>query len=753
MIKRRHFLLGGLGAAGALVIGWAAMPPRQRLLPDQPLPVRPGQFALNGWVKVGLDNTVTIVMSQAEMGQGVHTGVAMLLADEMDAAWEQVRLEQSTLDRIYNNQAAILDSLPFDPDENGVMKRAVRHLAARVLREVPGALGTGGSSSVKDQWLPMREAGAAARAVLIAAAARQWNVSTARCRAEAGRVLHPAGRSATFGELAASAARVPIPKNVKLKEPHQFRLVGQPVRRFESAAKLDGSAVFGIDVLPPGLLYASVRMCPTLGGKVAQLDGTDALSMRGVRKVIALEPPSGGLGSVGGGSGGVAVIADSPFRALRALDHVAVKWDEGAAATVSSHAIAEELSHAAATAEGRAHYERGDVAAALGSVAKRVTAEYRVPFLAHAAMEPLSCTVQFNESRATVWAGTQSPGMARNAVASALGIDTDQVTVHVPFLGGSFGRRNFTDFVSLAAVIAREAHGAPVQTLWPREQDMTHDFYRPAYAARCEGGLDAQGQLIAWRAVSAGSSLGAPSFLDTSVEGLSGTAYAIPNVRIASERIESQVPVGIWRSVQHSQNGFFTESFIDELAASAGRDPVDFRAQLLRGDERHLRVLQRAAELSSWSEPAGPAPDGAKQARGIAIHRCFGSIVAQVAEVSVTAEKQVRVHRVICVIDCGFPVNPNLIRQQMESGIVYGLSAALYGEITVENGQVQQRNFDGYAPLRIADCPAIETDIIPGTAAPGGVGEAATPPIAPAVANAVFALTGQRLRSLPLRLA
>ncbi len=752
-LKRRHFILGSVGAAGALVIGWLAAPERRRLIPSTPLAAAPGQTVLNGWVKVSADNTVTVVMSQAEMGQGAHTGLAMLLADEMDADWDQVKLEQSTLDAIYNNQAVLIDSLPFQPDDHGLVKRMTGHLMGKLMREIPGLLGTGGSSSITDQWLPMREAGASARAMLIAAAAAQWSVPAGECRAETGRVLHASGRSATFGELAAGAAQLGLPKGVTLKDRAQFKLIGQPVRRIDNAAKLDGSAVFGIDVLPPGLLYASISMCPTFGGKVANFDAAAAQASPGVRKVIALEPVAGSTLMPGKTSGGVAVIADTQFRAMRALAKVAIEWDHGAAADLSSRSILDELRHTLDTQDGKVHFARGDVAAAMNSASKVIDAEYRVPFLAHATMEPVNCTVQFKDGAATVWAPTQAAGFANSAVAKALGIKAAQVDVKVTYLGGGFGRRYFTDFIVQAALLARETNGAPVQLLWSREQDMAHDYYRPAYLSRCKAGLDAEGKLVAWVAASAGSSMGAPSFLDSATDGASNTAYAFPNVRVAHHAVESAVTTGIWRSVAHSQNAFFTESFVDECAAAAGQDPVAFRAKLLSADERHLRVLRRAAELANWGQPLDSAPDGAKRGRGIAIHRSFGSVVAQVAEVSLTREKQIRVHKVVCVVDCGVPVNPNLIRQQMESAIVYGLSAALHGEITIEKGQVQQSNFHDYAPLRFDECPVIEVEIIGSTDSPSGVGEPGTPPIAPAVANALYGLTGRRLRSLPLRVA
>jgi isoquinoline 1-oxidoreductase beta subunit len=750
-MKRRHFLryIGGTaGAVGGLAIGWSFFPPRQRLIPGTPLRVAPGQVALNGWVKVSADDTITIVMTQAELGQGIHTSCAMLLADEMDAAWDRVQLQQSSLDRIYNNQAEIIDSLPFQPNDNGTGKRLSRWMMAKLIREVPGALGTGGSSSVADLWLVMREAGASARAALINAAADTWKVPASQCRAESNRVLHSSGKSASFGELAARAGELGVPKDVPLKDPAQFKLIGKPVRRLENKAKITGAPIFTIDKTPPGLLYAGIALCPTIGGKVATVDDAAAKSMPGVRKIVTVAPYAGGLASHGAGTGGVAVIADTPWHAMQAVRKLKVEWDHGPAATLSSKGAIDAMAQALDTHKGSVHFESGNVDAALQSAAKTITAEYRAPYLAHATMEPMNCTVQFKDGQATVWAPAQGPAFAVNAVADVLGIKANKVRLIIPMIGGGFGRRTFVDVVSQAAALARETDGAPVQLLWTRENDMTHDYYRPAFVSRHKAGLDAQGKLVAWQATTSGSSMGAPSFVDGSSKGAFDTGYTFPAARVAHQDTDSLIPVGIWRSVGHSYNAFFSESFIDEAAAAAKADPVAFRTALLTDNPRMLRVLKRAAEVSGWGNPL---PAGT--ARGIAIHQCFGSVIANVAEVSVTDDKKIRVRKVFAVLDCGFPLNPNLIRQQIEGGIVFGLSAALQGEITLEKGQVQQTNFDTYAPLRMRECPAIEVDIIPSTEHPGGIGETGTPTIMPAVANAVFALTGQRLRTLPLRLS
>lgn len=756
MVNRRTVLLGGAATAGALIIGWGVMPPRQRLHTATPLPSTTGQAALNGWVKVGADNTVTVMMAKSEMGQGAHTGLAAILAEELDADWAQVRIEMTPIDAIYNNLSTVVDGLPFHPDNDGSVKALAGWLTAKTMREV-GVMMTGGSSSIKDLWLPMREAGAHARALLIRAAAAQWGVQASECTANAGWVEHPAGQRATFGQLAALAAQQPSPGKLTLKEPAQFKLIGKPLTRIEAPSKLDGTAVFGIDANPPGLLHASLVMCPTRGGKVARFDAAAAQKLPGVKQVLEVAPHHGG-------TGGVAVIADTPWHAKKAAAAVTVEWDHGPAATLSSDTTMAQLAHALDNAKGFGYYSTGDVDKALQGAASTITADYSAPYLAHAALEPINCTVQFQDGAATVWTSTQVPGLARKAAAKALGIADEKVTVHQLLLGGGFGRRLEADYVAQAAAIARAAGGAPVQTLWSREQDTQHDFYRPACMARFKAGFDAQGQLVAWHNVSVGQAI-VPQVLSrtfglagagpdkTTSEGAFDQPYEWPHARIAHEVVDLPLPVGFWRSVGHSHQAFFKEGFVDEAAAAARQDPVAFRAALLQKHPRHLKVLQKAAELAGWGTPLAPGAGGEPRARGVALHQSFGSIVAQVAEVSANADKTIRVHRVVCVIDCGAAINPNLIAQQMESAVVFGLTAALYGGITLKDGQVQQSNFHDVPLLRMADCPRVETHIIESAEPPEGVGEPGLPPIAPAVANALFALTGQRLRTLPLKLA
>lgn len=757
-MKKRTFLLSGLGLAGALVVGWGFMPARSRLHGARPLPTAEGQIALNGWVKLGADDAVTVIMGRSEMGQGAHTTLVSLLCEELDCDPARVRIEHSPVDHIYNNIAAMVAGLPFHPDDQGVVKRGAQWMVGKLMREV-GVMMTGGSATVKDLWLPMRDAGAMARATLVNAAARRLGVEPGQCTVAQG-VVTGGGRSVRFGELVADAAKgggLAPASSWTLKAPAQFRLLGKPQKRFEAAGKLDGSARFGLDVQPPGCLYAAVVMSPVIGGTVRAFDASRAQDLPGVKKIASFP-------ALHGGSGGVAVIADQYWRARKALAALVIEWEPGAAAGASSPDLFAQMTQALDSGREFNFHEKGEADERLAGAASRIEAVYRAPYLAHAPMEPMNCTVQFKDGRADVWVSTQVPGMARDAVCGQLGLSKDQVSVHVQMLGGGFGRRLDVDFIAQAAFIARQVPGLPVQTIWSREEDMRHDFYRPAAVSRFRAGFDGAGKLLSWVNVSASQAI-QPQYLPramgwpaagpdkTTSEGSFDQAYEFDHVRIGHVAMELPVPVGFWRAVGHSHQAFFKESFIDEAAAHAKADPVAFRSALLARHPRHLAVLRLAAEKAGWGQPLAPAPDGAKTARGIALHESFGSIVAEVVEASLSKENAIRVHRVVCAVDCGFAVNPNIIAQQMESAVIFGLSAALFGDITFDKGQVTQGNYHDYAMLRMDQTPFIETHIVASDRHPEGIGEPGLPPVAPALANALFALTGQRLRELPLRLA
>lgn len=751
----RRIVLGSLAAVSGLAVGWSLLPARQRLTGNSPAPVASGQVPFNGWVAIDGRGTVTVLMPKSEMGQGTHTGLAMLLAEELDADWASVRIGEAPIDPIYNNIATVVDGLPFHPDDSGLLKQFAGWMTAKVMREV-GVMMTGGSSSLKDLWLPMRRAGASARAMLVSAAAQQWGVAPGEVSVAAGRLSHaPSGRSLGFGELAQTAGRLPVVQDPPLKPASAFKLIGTAQPRLDSVAKSNGLAGFGIDVQRPGMRVAAVRMAPDAGGVVSSVETAAAEKLPGVRGIVTVPASHGG-------SGAVAVIADTWWQARRALEALQIRWQPGPAAGLSSALIKTQLEAALKAGSGHAFRSVGDVQSAMNQAARRVQAEYSAPYLAHAPMEPMNCTVQVDAQQAIVWAPTQVPDLARAAVAQVTGLEAKRVTVHVPFLGGGFGRRLDVDFIAQAAFIAKSAPGVPVKTVWSREDDMAHDFYRPACVARLEAGLDAKGQPVAWQLRTAGQAivpayakrvlgLTVPGPDKTTSEGAFDQPYEFAACRIEHVAVDLPVPIGFWRSVGHSHQAFFKESFVDEVAAAAGQDPVAFRAAMLARHPRHLAVLQRAAALGQWGAPLAPR-EGMRSGRGVALHQSFGSIVAQVLDVSVDGAGGLHVDRIACVIDCGQAVNPNLIKQQVDSAIVYGLSAALHGEITLADGRVQQSNFHDYRMLTMADCPPIQTEIIASTEPPEGVGEPPLPPVAPALANAVFAATGTRLRSLPLRL-
>ena len=750
--SRRRFLLGGLLGSGALLVGWGMQAPRQRLHTAVPLPVEKGVVALNGWVALHPDGTVSVVVPRSEMGQGVHTALPMLVAEELDVPLARVDIAPAPIDKIFGNLAVLRENLPFHPDERGNVKDGVQWMLSKVGREL-GIMFTGGSTSVKDAWAPMREAGAVARAMLVKAAAEDWKSPVAHCRTEDGYVIHRDGRRAAYASLAARAAEVGAgidASDVKLKEPRAFRLIGKPVPRRDTPGKVDGSARFGIDARPEGMLYAAVKMSPVIGGAVASFDAAAVTGMAGVTGVVDF---SSSLGAFSGAGAGVAVVARSWWQAKQAAAALPVTWNEGAHARLSSEAIYRGLAEALDNESGYAYFESGtqDVR----GVARTVSAEYRAPFLAHATMEPVNCTAQVAGGKVRLWASTQVPSIAVDVAAKVAGVAREDVAIEVMLLGGGFGRRLEGDMVAQAVAVAMASHGKPVQLIWTREDDTTHDVYRPAALARFTARLDAQGRILAWNNKSASGAIGHQYFPrnlglpgmgpdKTTAEGAYDMQYEIDNQRIAHVIVDSAVPLGYWRSVGHSHNAFFKEAFLDEVAHAAGQDGVAYRRALLVRHPRHLAVLEAAVRA------AGEAPGG--RAHGVALHQSFGSIVAQVAEVSVEGT-DIRVHRVVCAIDCGIVVNPNIVAQQMESAVVFGLSAALAGEITIQDGRVQQSNFGDYPVLRMDRTPVVETIIVPSAEPPEGVGEPGVPPLAPAVAAAVFALTGKRLRSLPLRLA
>ena len=752
-INRRYLLIAATLAAGGYVVGCST--DRQQMRNTR-LPLAQGQIALNGWIKLGTDGAVTVMLSKAEMGQGIHTGLMMLVAEELDCAWDQIRAENAPVDKLYGNIAAMADGVPFRPDDQGTLARSMRWVVSGMMGQM-GIMMTGGSSSTKDLWLPMREAAAVTRATLVQAVAKQWSVNPSQISLEQGVFKGPGGQTANFANAVQWLGTDPKPADqFTLKSPADFKLIGRPMPRNDTAAKVDGSAVFGMDVKPAGLLYAAVRMSPVLGGSVKSLDDSQAKALPGVQGVVTLAPAHGS-------SGGVAVVADQYWRAAKALALVKVEYNDGEMAKFSSSDLQAQLAKAVKEDDGFGFWKAGDVEQALGSAATKIEAQYSAPYLAHTTMEPMNCTVQFDGDKATVWVPTQVPGLARQAAAKALDLKDEQVEMRLTYLGGGFGRRLEVDVVAQAATVAKAFKGRPVQLIWSREEDTRHDFFRPACVSRFEAGLDVQGRIAAWRNVSAGQAI-TPNFLPRNVgmpgmgpdkttsEGAYDVAYEFPNVRVGHVTVDLPVPVGYWRSVGHSHQAFFKESFLDECAHAAKADALKYRLDLLAQHPRQKAVLELAASKAGWGQPLSPAPDGARKARGIALHESFGSLVAQVAEVSVDAQDTIRVHRVVCAIDCGLAVNPNTIAQQVESSVVYGLSAALYGRIDIEQGRVKQSNFHDYPALRMAECPVVETHIVASTAHPEGVGEPALPPIAPAVANAVFALTGKRLRSLPLQL-
>jgi len=704
-LQRRTFLKVAAAAGGGLLLGF-----QLPLFSKEGEPAGPAAFAPNAWIRIGSDDRITILSGSSEMGQGAMTAIAMLAAEELDADWSKVTAEFAPADKAYTNPLI-------------------------------GMQLTGGSTTVRAFWKPVREAGAAARSLLLAAAAQTWGVAPASCQTAANTVIHQeSGRRLSYGELAGKAAGLPLPEKVALKDPADFKLLGKPTPRLDIPAKVDGSALFGQDIRLAGMLVAIVARCPVFGGKLKRFDAGRAEQVKGVRRVVAI--PSG-----------VAVVADSFWAAKLGRDALVVEWDEGALAKVSSADLWRQLQTALDRDKGISARNEGNADKVLQDAAKTVEAVYETPYLAHACMEPMNCTAQVRADGCDIWAPTQAQTLAQQAAARITGLPAEKIKIHTTYLGGGFGRRAEADFVAEAVELAKVI-GVPVKVLWTREDDMQHDFYRPFAYNRLTAGLDAQGMPVAWRHRLAGPSIFArfnPAWIEngidsSAVEGAADLPYNIPNIAVSWAQVDSGVPVGFWRSVGHSQNHFITECFLDELAAAGGKDPYELRRTLLAKKPHHLRALELAATKAGWGTPP---PAG--HYRGIAVAESFGSVVAEVAEVSVT-DRRVRVHKVTCAIDCGTVVNPDSVEAQMQSAVVFGLTAALYGEITLADGRVQQSNFHDYPLLRLDEMPLVEVHIVPSTEPPGGVGEPGTPPIAPAVANAVFAATGKPVRKLPIRL-
>ena len=682
-INRREFLETGVAAGASLLIGFH-LPAFDR---GAAKPFKP-----NAWIEIRPDGVVTIWTGRSEMGQGVKTAMPMIVAEELEADWTRVQVTQADADPAYGDQFTV------------------------------------GSRSVRSGFEPLRQAGAAAREMLVGAAALTWKVPREACRARNGMVEHVAtGRRLGYGDLAALAATLPVPADPPLKPSSEFRILGTRVPRVDTPDKVDGAAVFGLDVRVPGMVYATVARCPVFGGRVKSFDPAPALAVPGVQRVVQI-------------SSGVAVVADRTWAAFAGKKALKIEWDEGKVAQWSSDGIWRAFA-AAAERSGEVVRTVGDVDAGFKGAARTVEATYQAPYLAHACMEPMNCTAQVRGNRCEVWAPTQNPQGIERAAAKLTGLPVEAITVHVTYLGGGFGRRGGPmDYATEAVELAKQI-AAPVQVVWTREDDIQNAVYRPATYNVLRGGLDGRGAPVAWSHRLVGPEGG--SFLLT--RGADELIYPVPHFRLERVIEDPGVPVAPWRGVGPSQNGWVVESFVDELAHAAGKDPYAYRRELVAGHPRLVQVLDLAAERAGWSSapPAG-------RARGIALWQFGDTFLAQVAEVSVAGDGAVRVHRVVCAMDCGVVVNPAGVEAQVQSAIIYGLTAALYGEITLDRGRVTQSNFNDYRMLGLAECPELEVHLVRSDAAPGGVGEAGLPPIAPAVCNAIFAGTGKRIRKLPI---
>jgi len=682
-LDRRDFLKVSTVAGAGLMLGFYLPSKENGLTPAS-------DFAPNAFIKIEPSGTVTIAVAKSEMGQGVRTSLPMIVAEELDADWSKVRVEQS-------------DAHPTKY----------------------GSQGTGGSFSVRGSWQMLRQAGATARDMLVTAAAQSWHVSPATCKTDKGFVIHSSGKKLAYGELAEAASKLSVPHSVKLKENKDFKILGKSLPRVDTPEKVTGAAKYGIDVRLPGMLFASIEKCPVFGGKVKSYDDTKAKAVSGVRQIVNVE-------------NGVAVVANSTYAAFKGREALTITWDEGQWANQTSAGI-KKMFEDAVKQRGSVEDYDGDAESAFESAATKVEAIYEVPLAAHATMEPMNCTAHVQKDRCEIWAPTQSPQQAQSEAARILGLSLDKVTLHITLLGGGFGRRLNSDFVQDAVKVAK-AVDAPVQVVWKREDDMQHDWYRPATYNVMRGGLNKDGWPVAWLHRVAG-----PSSRGLVVGGTT-PPYNVQTFMVDSHIKETGVPIGAWRAVGPSQNGWVMESFIDELAHAAKKDPFEYRRQLLNKSPRLKRALEVAAEKAGWGKPL---PKG--MGRGIAAVEGFGSSIAQVAEVSVDKDGTLHIHRVVCAVDCGPVVNPNTIEAQLESAIVYAMSAAFKDEITIDKGRVVQSNFDDYSMPMMKDMPKVEAHIIPSTDSVGGIGEPALPPLSPAVCNAIFAATGKRIRRLPIR--
>jgi isoquinoline 1-oxidoreductase subunit beta len=709
-MKRREFLKAGAALGGGLLISLYVpeFVPAARAADAAAKPV-----ALNAFVRIGTDETVTVISNHSEMGQGIYTSLPMLLNDELEADWARVRVESCPVEPVYNHT-------------------------------VFGIIMTGGSTTTNSEYDRFRKMGAMARIMLIAAAAQAWNVDPHTCRTEKSYVIHtPTGRRASYGSLAEAASKIAPPKDIPLKDPKDFTLVGKPVHRLDTPSKTNGTAQFGLDIYIPGMLTAVVGRAPVFGGKVVSFNADQAKAIPGVVNVVQV--PSG-----------VAVIAKGFWPAKLGREKLEITWDEGPGAAISTVEMRENYSAMSKT-PGLVARKVGDPTAALAGAAKTITAEYEVPYLAHCMMEPLNTVVDLHEDRCEIWTGSQFQTGDRAAAAKVAGLKPDQVTLHTTLLGGGFGRRAnpASDFVTEATEVAKAAK-VPVKVVWTREDDIRGGWYRPMWYDHFAAGLDAGGNPVVWTHTIVGQSIMAGTMFEdfgikdgidsASVEGAADLIYAIPNLQVDLHTTKNEVQVQWWRSVGHSHTGFSVEAFLDEVAHAGGKDPYQLRRTLLASQPRMLAVLDLAAQKANWG---GPLPAGS--ARGIATHFSFDSYVAQVAEVSVEKDGTVRVHRVVAAVDCGRTVNPDTVKGQIEGGIIFGLTAALKTEITLEKGRVQQRNFHDYPMVRMFESPVIEVFIVPSTEHPTGVGEPGVPPVAPAVANAIFAATGKRVRRLPIK--